>query len=125
MNYPIAELCDRLSIEKLKVERIPDYVSTFVVDAQKEYAKRVPEEIESRVYDYLFQLKEWNGKIWDLESDIRKGKEGELGLEEVGRRALAIRDLNGERIRVKNQIAELFDEYLEKKFNHASQYRSK
>lgn len=122
MNYPIAELCDRLSIEKLKVERIPDYVSTFVNDAQKEYAKRVPEEIESQVYDYLFQLKEWNGKIWDLESDIRKGKEGELGLEEVGRRALAIRDLNGERIKVKNQIAELFNEYLEKKFNHASQH---
>lgn len=38
-----------------------------------------------------------NLKIARLEADIRDGKEGVLGLEEVGRRALAIRDLNGTR----------------------------
>jgi hypothetical protein len=63
-----------------------------------------------------------NGKIWDLEADIRQGKEGILGLEEVGRRALAIRDFNGERIRLKNEITELVGEkYKEIKIDHASQ----
>ena len=56
-----------------------------------------------------------------MESDIRKGKEGELGLEEVGRRAIAIRDINGLRIMIKNEIAKYFGEFLEKKYNHGSE----
>ena len=71
--------------------------------------------------DLYVQLQEINGRIWDLESDIRKGKEGELGLEEVGRRAIAIRNINGERIALKQKIAELHGEYAEKKYNHASE----
>ena len=51
-----------------------------------------------------------NGKIWDLESDIRKGKEGELGLEEVGRRAIAVRELNKIRVGYKNDIVDMFKE---------------
>ena len=65
-------------------------------------------------------LYEVNGAIWDLESDIRKGKEGELGLEEVGRRALKIRDLNAKRIQFKNDISERYGEDSEVKGNHAS-----
>ena len=61
-----------------------------------------------------------NGQIWDLEADIRNGKEGLLGLEEVGRRALKIRDLNAERIRLKNEIAKEHGGFVEYKHNHAS-----
>jgi hypothetical protein len=44
-----------------------------------------------------------------------------LGLEEVGRRAIAIRDYNAERIRIKNEIQERFGEgFTEFKANHAS-----
>ena len=66
-------------------------------------------------------MREINGRIWDLESDIRKGKEGELGSEEVGRRALMIRNINSERIALKNQIAVFHNEYGERKYNHASE----
>jgi hypothetical protein len=44
--------------------------------------------------------------IWDLESELKTGREAELPLEEIGRRAIAIRDHNNERIRIKNAIAE-------------------
>jgi hypothetical protein len=72
--------------------------------------------------DLLVKLYTINGRIWNLESDIRQGKEGLLGLEEVGRRALAIRDFNGERIRLKNRITDLIGEkYKEIKIDHASE----
>lgn len=55
-------------------------------------------------HDLLLGLLICNSKIWNLESDIRKGKDGDLGLEEVGRRAIAIRDINTERWKYKNAI---------------------
>ena len=63
-----------------------------------------------------------NARIWHLESDIRKGKEGELGLEEVGRRAIAIREHNAERTALKNELTRRLDPdgFLDTKVNHAS-----
>lgn len=62
-----------------------------------------------------------NGEIWNLENCIRKGGEGKLGLEEVGRRSILIRDLNRKRIKYKNHINELTGGFKEVKVNHASQ----
>ena len=120
MQYPIAELYDRISIERLKIERIPGYTTDFIKEAKRYLAKLTDNQLHlcQIYYDDLYH---WNGKIWDLESDIRRGKEGELGLEEVGRRALQIRDFNAKRIEAKNRIAELVGGFKETKFNHASQ----
>jgi hypothetical protein len=82
-----------------------------------EYYKSV---LPAAIDDVVEKLYSVNGRIWDLESDIRKGKEGELGLEEVGRRALLIRDWNHIRIGLKNIIAERLGEEIEIKGNHAS-----
>ena len=78
--------------------------------------------INSQVIEtYIDKLITINGEIWDLESDIRKGKEGELGLEEVGRRAIKIREFNKIRVGYKNIIVETFGEgYKDVKMNHAS-----
>ena len=63
-----------------------------------------------------------NLKIWHLEDKIRDSKEKELGLEEVGRRALQIRDYNSERIAVKNAINEFAKQgFTEIKIDHASE----
>lgn len=121
MKYPISEMLDRCSIEKLKEERIPGYRSMFRQDCLEYIVFEFEESEFANILCYIDELHDWNGKIWDLESDIRKGKEGELGLEEVGRRALMIRDLNNKRIEVKNRIASEFDQYIEVKHNHASQ----
>jgi len=67
-------------------------------------------------------LKIINGYIWDLEADIRKGKEGELGLEEVGRRALMIRDLNNIRVWTKNLVIRISGlGFADVKKDHASE----
>ncbi len=110
----LGEIADRYSIIKLKSERTD-------VDCKEEFDTLKNELNGDKIYAYVDQLYEVNGKIWDLESDIRKGKEGELGLEEVGRRAIMIRDFNKERINIKNTINTIYKTgFIEKKINHAS-----
>jgi hypothetical protein len=116
MKISLGDLIDRLSILKLKLERTD-------VDCTQEF-NDILKEIEGRddLKEFINNLYIVNGKIWDLESDIRKGKEGLLGLEEVGRRAIAIRNYNGQRVAIKNLINETFNTgYTEFKKDHASE----
>lgn len=111
----IGEICDRYSICKLKKERTN-------IDCIEELST-LHQAIQN--YDglniYIEQLLDINGSIWSLESDIRLGLEGSLGLEEVGRRALKIRNYNKMRVNVKNAINEIHKEgFQELKSDHAS-----
>jgi hypothetical protein len=86
-------------------------------------------ELKMRVSlaDLIEKLFIVNHKIWELEADIREGREEELGLEEVGKRAISIRNLNKERITIKNEINRRFDPenyYQEIKVNHRSEDES-
>ena len=111
-----AEVCDRFSICKLKNTR-----TDIDVSEELELLEKVISSY-SGLNVYIDQLTDINGSIWDLESDIRRGKEGALGLEEVGRRALQIRNFNGMRVQCKNYINELHGEgFTEIKKNHASE----
>lgn len=115
MEISIGEIADRYSIVKLKSERTD-------VDCTTELSvlKNELDNIEG-IYEFVEQLYKTNGDIWDLESDIRKGKEGELGLEEVGRRAIQIRNFNGIRIDIKNNINKKYNSgFFETKVDHAS-----
>ena len=97
-------------------ERFPDNLQIFELDLLKKSIEQY-ENLDI----YIKRLYEINGEIWDLESDIRKGKEGELGLEEVGRRAIAIRSFNNIRVSLKNEINNKFNSgYKETKVDHAS-----
>ena len=115
MKYPTPDLYDRYTIELLKNERAEANNQSHIDVLKAEIDKR------GLVQQFIDELKEANGNIWDLESDIRKGKGGELGLEEVGRRALKIRQLNNLRIVVKNEVANHFGEFKENKYDHASE----
>jgi len=77
--------------------------------------------MDEAIADLIDRLCIANIKISILESDIRKGKEDELGLEEVGRRALQIRDINGERVALKNTLKDIFkDGFTDIKVKHRS-----
>ena len=116
MQTPLSEIIDRYSILMLKNERLVD-------EDLKEELETYKKEIDfSKMGDFVKRLYEVNGTIWDLESDIRRGKEKELGLEEVGRRAIKLRDLNKIRISIKNEIVKFVGQgFIEVKINHASQ----
>jgi len=120
---PICELCDRLTIAQLKMARLPDdQINKQELQLQINYYSLGIDPFNQELRNLIFKLQEINGKMWDAEYDIRKGLDADLGLEEIGRRALAIRDLNRDRIAVKNQITDLVGqpEFKDCKMNHAS-----
>ncbi len=122
MEMPVSEILDRFSIIKLKIERIGEPHLQREKIALEKAIKEFKEkgiEIKQKWIDELYKI---NKKIWDLESDIRKGKEKELGLEEVGKRAIAIRENNKKRVALKNEIAEQTGSgFKDVKMNHASE----
>ena len=120
MDMLLSDMLDRYSILLLKKERLPanKEVEAECARFEADIAARTNQAYISK---HVALLKDVNGKIWDLESDIRKGKEGELGLGEVGRRALLIRDHNAERVRLKNVVAKELGEFEEIKVDHASE----
>ena len=119
MEISFGDLVDRYSICLLKSERMPATEAGIV---EFELIALKTEIIDKELWFYVPDLYKVNGEIWDLESDIRKGKENELGLEEVGRRAILIREKNKHRIELKNAINSKFNSgFIEYKANHASQ----
>lgn len=116
MKMPIGDIVDRYSICKLKSERLD-------LDNIKELKELNDEIIKYNDIDlFIDKLYKINGKIWDLESDIRKGNEKLLGLEEIGKRALKIRDFNNIRVSIKNDINSKYNEgFIEVKMNHGSE----
>lgn len=122
MNVTPADLVDRYTILVLKLL----HLNPCPPDMEKEYLKYLRAVTESPMsssatVDQLFEV---NGAIWDLESDIRQGKLAnpttEAEYAEIGRRALAIRDLNAKRIAIKNEITKVYGGFIEVKGQHAS-----
>lgn len=105
MKYPLSELLDRVSICKLKAERLPSEETKneyeTLLSATQEYC--FP-DIDS----YILKFFNVNSQIWDLESDLRNYKEKTLGYEEVGRRAITIRNLNDKRVAMKKEIEKTY-----------------
>ena len=112
MKMPISEIVDRYTITKLKSERTDENVQEELdcyLDEINSYDANLDEYIEAL---YIA-----NGKLWDTEGDIRKGTD--LPLEEIGRLALKVRDLNCDRNAIKAQLVEKFAEgFKELKINY-------
>jgi hypothetical protein len=101
INFPVIELIDRLAIAQVKWEK------TTSNQAELEWYTNEAKNFNLTIVECLFnELKETHNQIWNLESELKTGRESELPLEEIGRRAIMIRDFNAKRILIKNQIAE-------------------
>lgn len=111
MEMYLGEYVDRLSILLHKSQKIgPSSYPEFVRYVQY-FLLKVPEENLGNLIRYFRELYYINGEIWKLESDIRLNKEKKLGLEEVGRRAIKIRNWNNKRLLVQNKIISIFGGY--------------
>lgn len=124
VKYPLAELIDRYTIVKLKVAHdleVTERELVAVMAAMMEQASAAGMR-RKEIQAYIRDLTHANASIWKLESDIRQGRERKLGLAEVGRRALKIRDWNRRRIAIKNEIIVLTRQGFEDvKIDHASE----
>lgn len=102
---PELELIDRLCIARIKHQR----TSGANQDELAWYEARYQELPQSeRLEACIRGMTEIHNRIWDLEWQLKSGVEHLLPLDEIGRRAIAIRDENNRRITYKNEIAEIF-----------------
>ena len=118
---PIPEVADRYTIALLKSERL-DTTEIDPDDMQRQinYYRSGLDLDNPNLNDLVNELYKANESIWDAEHDIRKGQDEDLGFEEIGRRAIRIRDLNRIRMKVKNDIIDLTgDGFRECKMNYA------
>jgi len=112
MKMPISEIIDRYTITRLKLERTDENVDDELLAYKKELDK-----YNMDLDTYIQRMYDINSKIWVTESDIRKGTV--LPLEEIGRLALQVRDLNCERNAIKAEIVDRFSEgFKEIKINY-------
>jgi hypothetical protein len=102
ITFPITELMDRLAIAEVK--------SIKSNGANKEelawYAGQAASIDTSVIINEYTELKQIHVKIWELEALLKSGHEEQLPLEEIGRRAIEIRNYNNQRVKLKNTMAE-------------------
>ena len=103
-QFPIIELFDRLAIAEIKWEKT--HSNHEELDW---YLNQIRKDNIDAVRSQYQDLKAIHNTIWELESELKSGRERELSLEELGRRAILIRDWNNKRISIKNQIAEILN----------------
>ena len=116
------DIIDRLCIAQLKAERIG------TSETKKEFREffeglfthmLIHPQIEW--WKILTELYGYHKAIWDLESDIRRAKLDNDEME-VGRRAIAIREYNKQRVRIKNELNRIVGEgFQDIKKEHASE----
>ena len=99
--FPIIELVDRLAIAEIKFKRTKaneEELLWYMNQSLRIDLTKIVNEYED--------LKRIHDEIWELEAELKTGREAELSLEEIGRRAIAIRDHNSKRVKLKNTMAE-------------------
>jgi hypothetical protein len=117
ITFPIIELLDRLVIAKIKMDKT-NGANQSEYDYYAEQASHLDLTVVKPLLD---RLEDVHLSIWELESDLRRGMEHNLGYEEIGRRAVEIRNYNNIRVNVKNNLAEaLGDTVREIKYDHIS-----
>ena len=108
---PVLELIDRLCIARIKHERTKganqDELDWYE-DKYSQLIKTLAADQRATLDHNIQEITVIHNRIWDLEWQLKSGVEHLLSMDEIGRRAIAIRDWNNRRITYKNSIAELF-----------------
>jgi hypothetical protein len=105
-KFPVIELVDRYCIAKLKFTKLGD--NKEELDFYTNQLKDIDFELIKEDLDKLYNL---HAQVWELEDDFKKYTvEHKYSLEEVGRRAIHVRNILNGRYILKNQMAEKLDD---------------
>lgn len=116
-KFALIELVDRYCIAKLKMELLGN--NKEELDFYSEQMKEFDMEL---IKDELAQLYELHKKIWSMEDDFKKCTvELKYPMDEIGRRAIIIRDISKERYVWKNKIAEKLNDPIREKKKYFNQ----
>jgi hypothetical protein len=115
--YNLGDVVDKLSILSMKI-----YFGDEASISEHRYLEKCLDgyKLNGKIVTNALRLMFMNRLIWELENEMRNGGEDRLGLEEVGRRAIKIRDFNKKRIEYKNIINGVSRGFLERKVLHRS-----
>ena len=101
---PVLELIDRLCIARVKHARSQG-ANQVERDWYEDKLAQLPQSAE--LDEAIQAMTDIHHAIWDLEWQLKSGVEQMLSLQEIGRRAIAIRDFNNKRIAYKNSVANI------------------
>ena len=101
---PVLELIDRLCIARVKHARTQG-ANQVERDWYEHKLAQLPQSAE--LDEAIQAMTDIHHAIWDLEWQLKSGVEQMLSLQEIGRRAIAIRDFNNNRIAYKNSVANI------------------
>ena len=121
MQMYLGEFVDRCSIHLHKAQKIGIKAYPEFIRYIEEFLLEVPINKFDEIIKSFRNLYRINGEIWNLESTIRQGKEGKIRIDEIGKRALEIRDWNNKRIAEQNRLVDLFGGYKNIKKDHDSE----
>lgn len=119
MQFPVIEIVDRYAIAVVKHEKTNGANGPEV----EFYLDQLRAININPLNNKILELIEHHAYVWSLEDDFKKAKIDQLPLEEIGRRALHIRDIGYKRVALKNSIAEVLniDSVRELKRDHISE----
>lgn len=100
--FPVIELIDRYTIAMVKFRK----TNGANEEELKYYQQQINTLSLQLIKNDVDELEDIHENIWSLESELKSGKDNQIPLEEIGRKAIAIRDWNNKRIALKNRIAE-------------------
>jgi len=121
MRIPPSEIIDRMSIVRLKVEKIGDERLNEEMAAHKKALEEYKEDGIEIKDEWLDELYEINGKEWDLLEKMNEERKGGKNMAKIGELYLQTEAVNKERAEVKNKIVEVTGKgFLEIKKNHPS-----
>ena len=104
MEIQPAELIDKMTILKLKIEKL----DSLELRAEYEEYERAIEgyrkqgvEVKPEWFDRLY---EYNREQWEIYAQLRDEKNGKRDLETIGRLYIAVEKSNKKRVAIKNEI---------------------
>lgn len=106
MKFPVIEIVDRYAIAVVKHKK--------TAGANQEeldfYLKQMKRSNINPQNNLVLELINHHEYVWNLEDDFKKCRIDELPLEEIGRRAIHIRDVGFKRVKLKNALAMMVDD---------------
>lgn len=106
----LPETIEKIGILEMKRDAARDETERRAVEQELHFYRKVLDAHRadgvSVKDEWVSELKDINAKSWEMEKDITLGREAELGLAEVGRRTLLLRDRSKIRDAYKKKIAE-------------------
>lgn len=110
LKTPLPEAIEKVGILTLKLQGAQSEEERRAFEQERNFYTKMLEayradgvEIKN---EWIEELKNINAEGWVMEADITLGREDRLGLAEVGRRTLLLRDRNKIRIAFKKKIAD-------------------